>query len=776
MGQWAPLISLQTNYFHSLVNRMLRLSDLVDFQQQPAGSPEDALAVVPHDPVEDLLALFAAPAPTAASDTDTDHPPLPPLPSRPPPRLENTLALLSERVARARSDNETSDLPALSAVEAWRQSLPTLDDLQKRLEKFAAAAQAITTRGAGSRGCGGQVVTLFGRTVFVVVPGGAGAEAEAGPGAGAGAEAGVQNVVEEFLRLQREKVEQSGGDEDAGTWQACRQCPDFLPMLKEETCLPKLLLTHVDETVAKLQGGGSGDVAAAAAAEDAEKRAGGQEGMEGGEAMTTEAAAKAGPEGKAAVKAESEAAADKAAPEDTADKAAADKAAPEATADKAAPEDTADKAAPEATADKAAADKAAPEATVDKKSEEDTADKKPEDTATKKPVDTADKKPADTADKKPADTADRKSEAITGKSEVTAVEKSEEAPAVEKSEEAPAVESEEATTVKSEAAADKNSEMTTDKSEEATTDKSEEPTIEKSEEATIDKKSEEATVDKKSEEATTDKKSGATETMAKKNEEATADKDGKKGNLETIAETALDGAQTAGSGCRYGYVFCVQANGKVTEYFCPLVGYLPLLPVLVEKGAAMDAAWLEMAWLDWVSSLTGLIEYDDCLLLLGDPPPPTHTHTHTYTHTHTHTHTHTPCTPAARLFSVSWLLSVCVCVCVSVSLSLGAVFGISFSSFSISLPVFPAFFLSFFFSFFFFLSFLLICFASILLLLMILFDCLLVIYALNAHISSHANYRKILLNYSSYQVNLSFRPGRGVSLSFQYQESSPLTD
>ena len=543
------MISLQTNYFHSLVNRMLRLSDLVDFQQQPAGSPEDALAVVPHDPVEDLLALFAAPAPTAASDTDTDHPPLPPLPSRPPPRLENTLALLSERVARARSDNETSDLPALSAVEAWRQSLPTLDDLQKRLEKFAAAAQAITTRGAGSRGCGGQVVTLFGRTVFVVVPGGAGAEAEAGPGAGAGAEAGVQNVVEEFLRLQREKVEQSGGDEDAGTWQACRQCPDFLPMLKEETCLPKLLLTHVDETVAKLQGGGSGDVAAAAA-DVAEKRAGGQEGMEGGEAMTTEAAAKAGPEGKAAVKAESEAAADKAAPEDT--------------------------------ADKAAADKAAPEATVDKKSEEDTADKKPEDTATKKPV--------DTADKKPADTADRKSEAITGKSEVTAVEKSEEAPAVEKSEEAPAVESEEATTVKSEAAADKNSEMTTDKSEEATTDKSEEPTIEKSEEATIDKKSEEATVDKKSEEATTDKKSGATETMAKKNEEATADKDGKKGNLETIAETALDGAQTAGSGCRYGYVFCVQANGKVTEYFCPLVGYLPLLPVLVEKGAAMDAA------------------------------------------------------------------------------------------------------------------------------------------------------------------------------------------
>ena len=130
-------------------------------------------------------------------------------------------------------------------------------------------------------------------------------------------------------------------------------------------------------------------------------------------------------------------------------------------------------------------------------------------------------------------------------------------------EEAPAVKSEEATTVKSEAAADKNSETTTDKSEE--------PAIEKSE-------------------ATVDKKSGATETMTKKNEEATADKEGKKGNLETIAETALDGAQTAGSGCRYGYVFCVQANGKVTEYFCPLVGYLPLLPVLVEKGAAMDAA------------------------------------------------------------------------------------------------------------------------------------------------------------------------------------------
>ena len=310
---------------------MLRLSDLVDFQQQPAGSPEDALAVIPHDPVEDLLALFAAPAPTAAFDTDTDHPPLPPPPSRPPPQLENTLALLSERVARAKSDNETSDLPALSAVEAWRQSLPPLDDLQKRLEKFAAAAQAITTRGAGSRGCGGQVVTLFGRTVFVVVPGGAGAgaETEAGPGAGAGAEAGVQNVVEEFLRLQREKVEQSGGDEDAGTWQACRQCPDFLPMLKEETCLPKLLLTHVDKTVAKLQGGGGGGGDVAAAAEDAEKRAGGQEGMEGGEAVTTEAAAKAGPEGKAAVKAESEATADKAAPEATADKAA-----PEATADK----------------------------------------------------------------------------------------------------------------------------------------------------------------------------------------------------------------------------------------------------------------------------------------------------------------------------------------------------------------------------------------------------------------------------------------------------------
>ena len=43
-----------------------------------------------------------------------------------------------------------------------------------------------------------------------------------------------------------------------------------------------------------------------------------------------------------------------------------------------------------------------------------------------------------------------------------------------------------------------------------------------------------------------------------------------------------------------------------------------------------------------------------------------------------------------------------------------------------------------------FLFFLFLCFASILLLLMILFDYLLAIHALNAHVSSHANYPELV--------------------------------
>ncbi|XP_076446922.1 uncharacterized protein LOC143284152 [Babylonia areolata] len=213
----------KVDYFSSLANRVLRLSPLIDYQPEDkeAAIPDD---VIPGDPVDVLFQFYGGDEQTAPKQ----------------PSMDDTLKALLERKARAEKDNASTAKPGLSAMAVYKECHESLRKLEKRMEKVSLAVKAITQQmlqGPEEGEC--QVVTLFGRHLFFVAP------------------SGTSGTVGDFLKLQKDLAK--GHSQDRADAEACFKVNDFVPLIKDATCMPDSLLSHIDDSCKRH--GGQADVA-----------------------------------------------------------------------------------------------------------------------------------------------------------------------------------------------------------------------------------------------------------------------------------------------------------------------------------------------------------------------------------------------------------------------------------------------------------------------------------------------------------------------------------
>ncbi|KAL8559583.1 hypothetical protein ACOMHN_018746 [Nucella lapillus] len=200
-------------YFSTLTNRMLRLSKLAACLQADTDlhtMPDD---VLPADPVDALFEFYPS---------DDRQPPQQASP-------DDTLKTLGQRVARAKLDDEKKDGELLSAIQAQKENHEHVRKYEKRMERLVALVKGMTQQMLQCPQDGeNQVVSLFGRHLFFIAP----------PGS-------QRTTVDAFFTAQRNLARCYPRDRADAL--ACCTCPDFVPLVKEATCLPESLLSHIED-------------------------------------------------------------------------------------------------------------------------------------------------------------------------------------------------------------------------------------------------------------------------------------------------------------------------------------------------------------------------------------------------------------------------------------------------------------------------------------------------------------------------------------------------